>query len=126
DLASELCEKPISLITLLDEDVNWIKVATGVDMKFDARERSFCQYGILQDAPTIIPDTTKDRRFDNNSLVHEAPNVRFYAGAPLILSNGYKVGMLCLFDLKPNSLTSLQQKALVILSRQVTFLMELE
>src|SRR5690606_28315363 len=82
DLASELCEKPISLITLLDEDVNWIKVATGVDMKFDARERSFCQYGILQDAPTIIPDTTKDRRFDNNSLVHEAPNVRFYAGAP--------------------------------------------
>jgi PAS domain S-box-containing protein len=126
DLTSQLCEKPISLITLLDKDINWIKVATGVDMKAAPRETSFCQYAIQQDNLLIVPDTIRDRRFDHNPLVHENPKIRFYAGAPLILSSGYKVGTLCLFDLKPNTLTDLQQKALTVLSRQVTLLMELE
>ena len=74
----------------------------------------------------IINDATKDSRFDDNPLVHEFPNVRFYAGAPLIVKNGVKLGTLCLFDEKPNTLTELQQKTLTVLSRQVTYLMELE
>lgn len=126
DLASELCDKPVSLITLLDKDVNWVKVATGVDMISSPRELSFCQYAITQDDMLLVPDTTKDPRFSANPLVREAPKVRFYAGAPLILSNGYRLGTLCLFDFKPGNLTALQQKALTAMSRQVTFIMELE
>lgn len=126
DLASQLCGAPISLITLLDKDINWIKVSSGIDLKSAPRETSFCQYGIRQDELLIIKDTTKDKRFDDNPLVYDNPGVRFYAGAPLILSNGYRLGTLCLFDLKPNDLTELQQKTLTVLSRQVTFLMELE
>ena len=90
------------------------------------RETSFCQYAIQQDDLLIVNDATKDSRFDNNPLVHESPNVYFYAGAPLIVKNGVKLGTLCLFDGKPNSLTELQQKTLTVLSRQVTYLMELE
>lgn len=126
DLASELCEKPVSLITLLDNDTNWIKVATGLETGGSARETSFCQYGIQQPELLIIPDATKDPRFNLNPLVHVFPKVRFYAGAPLVLSNGHMIGTLCLFDFKPSNLTDLQQRALTILSRQVTYLMELE
>ena len=126
DLASELCKTPISLITLLDKDINWIKVGTGVNLKSSPRATSFCHYGIKQDGLIIIPDATKDERFDNNPLVYEMPRIRFYAGVPLVSSNGYKLGTLCLFDIKPNNLTELQKKTLTILSRQVTFLMELE
>jgi GAF domain-containing protein len=126
DLASQLCDKPVALITLLDEDINWVKVRTGIQIEMMPRETSFCQYSIQQDDLLIIPDATKDKRFENNPLVQSDPNIRFYAGAPLTLNNGLKLGTLCLFDAKPNNISELQQKTLTILSRQVTFLMELE
>ncbi len=125
DLATQLCDKPIALITILDEHVNWLKVRSGVDVEVMPRETSFCQYGIQQNDMLIIPDATKDDRFDDNPTVTSGPNIRFYAGAPLILDNGMKLGTLCLFDSKPNSITALQQKTLSILSRQVTSLLEL-
>ncbi len=126
DLASELCGTPISLITLLDKETNWVKVATGVDIKESPRAISFCQHAIVSDGVLVIPDATKDQRFDDNPLVHQAPEVRFYAGAPLVMSNGYKLGTLCLYDLQPNDLTEQQYKILVSLSKQVVYLMEME
>lgn len=126
NFATELCGTPVALITLLDKDINWVKVRTGIDAPAMPRETSFCQYTIQQDGLTIIPDTLEDRRFDNNPLVHEPPNVRFYAGAPLTLKSGLRLGSLCLFDGKPNNISPLQQKALTVMARQVTFLMELE
>lgn len=126
DLASELCGAPISLITLLDKETNWVKVATGVDIKESPRAISFCQHAIAGDGILVIPDATKDTRFDGNPLVHQAPEVRFYAGAPLVMSNGYKLGTLCLYDLQPNDLTEQQHKILTSLSKQVVYLMEME
>lgn len=126
DLAAQLCDKPVALITILDKDVNRIKVRSGVIFEVMPRETSFCQYSVLQDEILIIPDASKDYRFENNPLVLSDPNVRFYAGAPLILDNGLKLGTLCLFDLKPNKLTALQEKTLAVLSKQVTCLMELK
>lgn len=126
NFAAELCGTPVALITLLDKDVNWVKVRTGIDAPAMPRETSFCQYTIQSDGLTIIPDTLEDRRFDNNPLVHEPPHVRFYAGAPLIIKGGIRLGSLCLFDAKPNNISKIQQKALAVMARQVTFLMQLE
>lgn len=126
NLAAELCGTPVALITLLDKDINWVKVRTGIDAPAMPRETSFCQYTIQTEGLTIIPDTLEDRRFDNNPLVHEMPHVRFYAGAPLTIKGGIRLGSLCLFDGKPNNITETQQRTLTILARQVTFLMELE
>ncbi|BAU55336.1 PAS domain S-box protein [Mucilaginibacter gotjawali] len=126
DLASEICDKPIALITLLDEDVNWLKVRSGGDIEVAPRDTSFCQFSIQQDDVMVVGDALNDKRFDDNPMVHSDPHIRFYAGAPLVLNNGFKLGTLCLFDFKPNSLNSLQQKALTVLSRQAAFLMELE
>lgn len=126
NFAAELCGAPVALITLLDKDVNWVKVRTGIDAPAMPRETSFCQYTIQSDGLTIIPDTLEDRRFDNNPLVHEPPHVRFYAGAPLTIKGGIRLGSLCLFDAKPNNISKIQQKALAVMARQVTFLMQLE
>jgi GAF domain-containing protein len=126
NFAAELCGTPVALITLLDKDVNWVKVRTGIDAPAMPRETSFCQYTIQSDGLTIIPDTLEDRRFDNNPLVHEPPHVRFYAGAPLTIKGGIRLGSLCLFDAKPNNISKMQQKALAVMARQVTFLMQLE
>jgi PAS domain S-box-containing protein len=126
DLAAQLCEKPVALITLLDEKFNWLKVKTGTDIEVMPRETSFCQYGIEQDNLLIIPDATKDQRFTDNPLVHADPHLKFYAGAPLVLNNGLKLGTLCLFDIKSSEMTDVQKKILPILAKQVTFIMELE
>lgn len=125
-LASEICQTPISLVTLLDENVNWIKAATGVDLTFSPRETSFCQYAIKNDDLFIVKDASLDDLFKNNPLVHEQPGVRFYAGAPLITSDGFRLGALCVFDVVPNNLNELQKKTLQVLSRQVIFMLEAE
>ncbi|WP_162242741.1 GAF domain-containing protein [Dyadobacter sp. Leaf189] len=126
ELAASLCEKPVALITLLDEHHNWIKVRIGVDHEVMPHETSFCRYAIDEDELMIVPDATKDLRFHENVLVKFDPGVRFYAGVPLALNNGYKLGTLCLFDLKPNDLSEIQKTALTVLARQVVFMLELE
>jgi PAS domain S-box-containing protein len=126
DLVAELCDKPIALITLLDLELNWCKVSSVATAASMPRSSSFCRYAIQEDDVLVIPDATLDSRFDHNDLVQADPHLRFYAGAPLVLTNGLKVGTLCLFDLKPSSITPLQTKTLATLAKQVVFLMELE
>jgi len=126
DLAAQVCDKPVALITLLDEKVSWVKVRSGRAFDVVPRETSFCKFGIEQDDILVIPDASKDKRFDKNPLVQSDPNIRFYAAAPLILNNGLKLGTLCLFDSKPSEINFIQKKALAVLSRQVMYLMELK
>lgn len=126
DLAAKLCGTPVAILTLLGEHHNYLKVRSGVEFEVMPRETSFCQYTIEQDGVFIIPDASKDPRSYNNPLVLFDPKVRFYAGVPLVLSNGAKLGSLCLFDLEPNNLTETQKSVLMLLSRQATSFMELE
>ncbi|MFD0941342.1 PAS domain S-box protein [Pedobacter boryungensis] len=126
ELAAKLCEKPVALITLLDEKSNWLKVRFGTDIEVMPRQTSFCQFGIQQDELLIIPDATKDKRFKNNPLVQGDPHLKFYAGVPLSVGQGINIGTLCLFDQKANKLTDVQQKTLSILARQVTFNIEMQ
>jgi len=126
DLAAEVCGTPVALITLLDADTNNFIAKVGIDMPGTPREISFCQYTVEQDDLFIVNDTRLDERFVANPLVNADPALRFYAGAALKANNGHKLGSLCVIDIKPKELNTTQQKTLEILSRQVTFLMELE
>jgi PAS domain S-box-containing protein len=118
-LASIICDMPISLITLLDETRQWFKSNLGLDVPETPRNVSFCQYAILKDSLMEVPDATKDERFKDNILVTSNPNIRFYAGYPLIDENGYALGSLCVIDQKPNKLTLNQQEALKHLAGEV-------
>lgn len=125
-LASETCKKPISLITFFDGKESSIAAATGINEDFLTKKGSFCKYTLQNESLFVIPDATTDSRFHNDTLVHESPNVRFYAGVPLVTSDGLHLGTICLFDLQPSDLDDVQSKTLQVLSRQVIFLLEAE
>jgi PAS domain S-box-containing protein len=125
NLAAEICNTPVALITLLDEDMQWFKASKGVDIDCTKREVSLCNHTILQNNLMVVHDARNDDRFCNNPLVTGAPHIRFYAGATLITHDGHAIGSLCIIDFEPRELTALQQNSLSVLSKQVMNLMEL-
>src|SRR4051812_26423777 len=84
ELAAKICDAPIALITLVDENRQWFKAKVGIDVAETSRDISFCGHAINQSELFIIPDATKDKRFAGNPLVVSDPKIRFYAGAPLV------------------------------------------
>jgi PAS domain S-box-containing protein len=118
-LASQICETPISLITLLDEHRQWFKSNQGLTIIETSRDVSFCHHAIQQPGILVVPNALEDDRFVNNPLVTGEPFIRFYAGAPIFTSEGFPLGTLCIIDRKPRILTSNQLFALRVLAKQV-------
>lgn len=103
-MAKRMFGVPISLVSLVDEQRQWFKSKQGLDAEETPRDISFCGHAILGDEAFIIPNALEDQRFVDNPLVTSDPNIRFYAGCPLKVSNGSKLGTLCLIDRKPRKL----------------------
>ncbi len=118
-LAALICSTPISLISLVDEDRQWFKSKTGLDVCQTAREEAFCAHAVMSSELLLVPDASRDPRFASNPLVLGELHVRFYAGAPLTAPNGHHLGTLCVMDRVPRELSCEQLEALRILSRQV-------
>jgi two-component system, cell cycle sensor histidine kinase and response regulator CckA len=119
ELAARICEAPIALISLVDEDRQWFKAKVGLKVSETSRDVSFCAHAILGEGLFIVPDATKDDRFKHNPLVTAEPNVRFYAGAPLISPDGHALGALCVLDKVPRELRSEQKEALRLLAHHI-------
>lgn len=116
-LAKRLFGVPIALVSLVDADRQWFKSCVGLSESETPRDISFCGHAILGDDILMIPDTLGDERFHDNPLVTDAPNIRFYAGCPLRVPNGSKLGTLCLIDIEPRSLTAEDRDLLRDLAR---------
>lgn len=125
-LASYICNSPIALITLMGEEIQWIKAKVGADVNEMPRKTSFCTHAIEQEEVMVVDDALLDNRFSNLPVVTENPNIRFYASANLQTYDKYNVGTLCVFDVQPKSLTQAQKDILAILAKQVSHLMELD
>ena len=123
-IAAQICDVPIALISLVDEDRQWFKAAEGLDTNETPREIAFCDHAIRQQDVFVVADTVTDKRFSNNPLVTGDPHLRFYAGAPLETSDGFPLGTLCVMDHTPRKLTDDQAFALKALAHQVMIQIE--
>jgi signal transduction histidine kinase len=124
-LAAQICQTPIALISLVDEDRQWFKATFGLDLKETSREISFCDHALRQTGVFVVPDATRHPDFSNNPLVVGEPKIRFYAGAPLVAPDGQPLGTLCVIDREARALTKAQERALSVLSRHVMAQFEL-
>lgn len=119
--AAEICKAPIALVSLIDSDRQWFKANVGLTgVQQTARNVAFCSHAIMSDDMFVVPDATKDQRFAENPLVTGQPNIRFYAGCPLSLPDGSRVGTLCVIDQVARELDPLQEHTLQFLSNLVT------
>ncbi len=124
-LAAHICNTPLAFVSLIDENRQWFKSHFGTSLQETPREISFCQFAIQGKETMVVSDSLKDPRFDQNPLVLGDPNIRFYAGAPLVNHEGYALGTLCVLDQSPRVLEPGQLDMLKVLSRQVVLLLEL-
>ncbi len=124
-LAAYICNVPIALVSLVDSDRQWFKSKVGLEACETERDISFCAHAILEEDILVIQDTHADSRFAGNPLVTSAPNIRFYAGVPLLTPEALPLGTLCVIDHEPRNLSQEQIRALEGLARQVVTLMEL-
>jgi signal transduction histidine kinase len=127
EIASTICDIPISLITFIDEKRQYFKSHLGTDFTENARERSFCTHAIASSEEImVVKDARLDERFANNPMVTGPTKLVFYAGVPLINEDGFALGTICVLDQKSHHLTDPQLQALKSLAKQVVDKIELK
>jgi len=124
-LVTQICGTSLSTISFVDRDRQWFKAAVGIEDQETSRDVAFCAHTILGTELFTVEDASADPRFADNPLVTIDPQLRFYAGMPLITPDGYRLGALCAMDRSPRKLTAEQEEALGILARHVVDLLEL-
>lgn len=124
-LAADRFDTAIALVSLVDADRQWFKARYGLTADETCRRDSFCGHTICDDGVMVVTDAAADPRFARNPLVTGDPNIRFYAGAPLVLADGYRVGTLCVIDPAPReSFSAREAEVLQLMARQVVALLE--
>jgi len=126
-VASTLCRTPVALVSLVERDRQWFKARIGFEGCETPIGQSVCVHALSSVEVLVIPDLSLDPRTRDNTLVTEEPQIRFYAGAPLITPDGIVIGTLCVIDQepRPDGLDAGQKKALEALARQVMTLLEM-
>jgi len=124
-LAARACHAPVAAISLIDDRRQWFKAEIGFGVRETPLGLSICAGVLLQPGLTVVPNLTKDARFDCNPLVTGEPRLRFYAAALIETPDGLPLGTLCVLDDEPRDLTDDQAFTLITLAREVMSQLEL-
>jgi GAF domain-containing protein len=125
ELVASILDVPIALVSIVDAKRQWFKSRVGLDASETSRDLAFCAHAILSDDLLVVEDATTDPRFSDNPLVQDGLRIRFYAGAPLRIDAGLRLGTLCAIDQRPRQLGLREREQLRLLARQVVALLEL-
>lgn len=125
-LASYICGTPISQLSIIGQDKQWIKAEYGSKSEgYIDRSLTVCGHAVARpDEILIVPDLRVDERFHDNPVLLNA-QLAFYAGVPLVTPEGHALGTLCVLDTEPKTLNQLQIDTLKALANQVISLLEL-
>lgn len=125
-LAADVFDAPMALISFIDEDRQWLKAKTGLELREAPLNVSICRHGLAAGEVLVVPDATQDDRFALNPFVAREDGIRFYAGAPLRTPSGIAIGMICVLDVSPREgVTERQRRMLITLASQVMAQLEL-
>lgn len=125
NLTAKICDVPICLVSLVDEDRQWFKSKCGFEAQETPIEMSLCSHAVSEEKYLEIPDTRLDERSSDNPLCQNDDSIRFYAGALLRTLDGWPLGTLCVLDVKPRRLTPLQKQTLMVHAGNVSKHIEL-
>ncbi len=124
-MAADVCGTPMALITLVDGTRQWFKSRVGLQLTQTPRQHAFCAHAIqTPDQVMVVTDARKDERFTSNPLVTGDPNIRFYAGAPLVTASGHALGTICVIDTEPRDIEPSQLETLQFMAQQVVSMLE--
>lgn len=124
--AAEVVGTPIAMVSLVDADRQWFKAALGVTHREAPVQGSFCRETVNQGEVLVVPDAAADIRFKDSAFVTQGDKIRFYAGAPLQVANGARLGTLCVIDTVPrDGLSAEEEAALKLLARRTVAALEL-
>ena len=118
-LATTLTGASMAAISLVDSDRQWFKSSIGVDVCEMPRDITFCNHAIRQPTTLYVPDARLDDRFKHNPLVAGEPHLRGYAGIPLQVEGGHRIGTLAVFHDQPFEFDSVILQQLAVLARVV-------
>jgi len=124
-IAAYVCQSPMAVINFIGEGRHWFKSEIGLGVRETPLHTSICAHGILEQDFLEVPDTRLDERFSHNPLVTGSPHWRFYGGAILRTPEGHALGMMCVLDTRPRTLTDEQRRVLRALARQTMAQLEL-
>ena len=126
ELASAICNSPISHISILDQNTQWFTAKKGIEGTSIPLSQSLCVYAMKQpDRITVVTNAAQDSRFMNNPWVTGETNIRFYAGTPLVTEDRLVIGTLCVADSVEKSLNAVEERMLWVLARRAVKLLEL-
>ena len=119
EIASVICNTPMSLITMVDKERTWHKSKYGINIEEAVRKDSFCQHALHNPNEVfVVEDAQLDMKFIDNPFTKGDGAIRFYAGAPLVTPKGYVLGTICVVDTQQKKITDVQKRALQILSKK--------
>ena len=124
-LATQICDVPMAIVSLIDRDRQWFKASSGLAMSETTRDVAFCDHAIcFPDQMLVVPDAVADPRFTTNPLVTGDLSIRFYAGMPLVTPGGAPIGTVCVLDREARVLSDGQRDGLASLARLTMNLLE--
>ena len=124
--AKRVLDCPIAVVSLVDMGRQWFKSIQGLPVEETPRCVSFCAHVVKrkeEDGILVVPDATKHPSFKDNPIVTGGPQLRFYAGTPLISPEGHRLGSLCVIDMVPHpeGLSDYEKTKLKVLAEEAVY-----